>query len=90
MGFNQEKFMQETMSTHYYVNYLGKEIEITTREFDCMKCLAQGRTNKETAKLLGIATTTIENYQEALKNKFKVINRAALIDIYLASDLIVL
>lgn len=42
---------------------------LPAREKDCLRCLIQGKTIKETAKLLGISPRTVEVYLNRLKQK---------------------
>ena len=90
MPFNRRKLEAILKPKHYKLYQKGGNVKITAREFDCLKCLAQGRTNKEIGKILNISPRTVENYHQRLKEKLEVHSNTALIDSYLASDLIVL
>ncbi len=85
-----KKLQQRLMPQHYCILCQGKQVSITKREFDCLKGMAQGRTNKEIGRLLGISPRTIDSYQTRLREKLGVHSKSALIDIYLASELKIL
>ncbi len=88
--FNREKLMQEFKTDHYHIVHKGQRFELTDREFQCLKHCAQGRKDKETARAIGLSPKTVEHYLNNLKVRFSVYSRAELIDIYLASDLVIL
>lgn len=90
MPFNPEKLKEALQVDHYHILYQGKRVAITAREFDCLKGIGQGRTIKETGKLLGISPRTVEGYLNNLKDKLVIDQRSELINIYLSSDLIIL
>ncbi|MEM9242656.1 MAG: helix-turn-helix transcriptional regulator [Pseudomonadota bacterium] len=91
MPFNPEKLEKSLQPKHYNVVYKGKRIGITAREFECLRCLAQGRSNKETAILLGLGSyRAVETYQNNLKERLGMSARSELVDFYLSSDLVVL
>jgi DNA-binding NarL/FixJ family response regulator len=50
--------------------------ELTARESDILRCLAQGYSIRQTARMLGIAPKTVENVQTRLFRKLGVRNRA--------------
>ena len=85
------KKLQQTLTPkHYFILHQGKRVSITKREFDCLKGMAQGRSNKEIGRFLDISPRTIDSYQTRLKEKLAVHSKSALIDIYLASELKIL
>jgi DNA-binding NarL/FixJ family response regulator len=50
--------------------------ELTARESDILRCLAQGDSIRQTARVLGIAPKTVENVQTRLFRKLGVRNRS--------------
>jgi len=50
--------------------------ELTARESDILRCLAQGHSIRQTARALGIAPKTVENVQTRLFRKLGVRNRS--------------
>ncbi|MGI6610171.1 MAG: response regulator [Limnochordia bacterium] len=52
------------------------DIVLTQRERDILSLIAQGQTNKEIAKALGLSQKTVRNYVSSLLAKLKVSNRA--------------
>jgi two-component system response regulator DevR len=52
------------------------DIVLTQRERDIWSLIAQGQTNKEIAKALGLSQKTVRNYVSSLLAKLKVSNRA--------------
>jgi two-component system, NarL family, nitrate/nitrite response regulator NarL len=50
--------------------------ELTAREGDILRCLAQGYSIRQTARVLGIAPKTVENVQTRLFRKLGVRNRS--------------
>jgi DNA-binding NarL/FixJ family response regulator len=50
--------------------------ELTARESDILRCLAQGYSIRQTARVLGIAPKTVENVQTRLFRKLGVRNRS--------------
>jgi DNA-binding CsgD family transcriptional regulator len=51
---------------------------LTTRERDVAKILASGKSHKETARMLGVAPSTIRNQTQSIYTKLEVDNRACL------------
>jgi len=90
MPFDREKFEATVKPRHYRIFHDTREVKITAREFDTLKCLAQGRTNKEAGKILNVSPKTIDVYQIRLREKLHVHRKSDLINIYLASDLVAL
>jgi LuxR family transcriptional regulator, transcriptional regulator of spore coat protein len=52
---------------------------LTSRECEVLRHVATGQSNKEMAKLLGIAPRTVERHIENLRNKIRARNRAHMI-----------
>ena len=52
---------------------------LTNRETEVLRFVATGQSNKEMAKLLGIAPRTVERHIENLRNKIRARNRAHMI-----------
>ncbi|MCH9643637.1 MAG: helix-turn-helix transcriptional regulator [Gammaproteobacteria bacterium] len=90
MPFLREQFNQDIVPKFYSIMHENQQFKITTKEFECLKCCGQGRKDKETAKITNLAPKTVEHYLAGLKEKFSVGSRSQLIDIYLASELVVL
>ncbi len=90
MTLNREACFKNLEIDHYYLMHKGERVKLTKKEFQCLKCCAQGRKDKETARITGLSAKTVEHYLNKLKNDFYVHTRSELIDIYLISDLIVL
>ena len=90
MPFDEKKFDEAVTPSHYTLYHKKRDIKITAQEFECLRCLAQGRTDKETARLLNISDSTVRTYQDRLKQKLRVDTRKELINIFLASELTLL
>src|SRR5262245_53521060 len=43
--------------------------QLTTSEIKCLLLAARGKTSSETAKLLGIQTSTVQSYRKEIKRK---------------------
>ena len=66
----------------YGLNEFDKNVDVpvlTGREREVLRCVATGQSNKEMAKLLGIAPRTVERHIENLRNKIRARNRAHMI-----------
>jgi len=48
---------------------------LTTREFEVLALLADGKENKEIAALLGLQSTTVRGHLESIYLKLQVTNR---------------
>jgi DNA-binding NarL/FixJ family response regulator len=53
------------------------ELALTPREKEILTSISRGHVTKQTARLLGISTRTVENLQSNLFKKLRVHNRAA-------------
>ena len=51
---------------------------LSSREIEVMQAISEGRSNKEIAVLLGVATKTVDNHRSRLMQKLGVHNAAAL------------
>lgn len=53
--------------------------ELTKREIDVLKLVAQGYKNREIAKQLGVAVKTVENHRVNIMNKLALRNTVQMI-----------
>jgi len=51
---------------------------LSTREIEVLQSIAEGKSNKEIGRLLGVATKTVDNHRTRLMQKLGVHNAAAL------------
>jgi DNA-binding NarL/FixJ family response regulator len=51
---------------------------LSTREIEVMQSIAEGKSNKEIAVLLGISTKTVDNHRSRLMQKLRIHNAASL------------
>jgi DNA-binding NarL/FixJ family response regulator len=56
---------------------LGPRQALSAREMEIMQSIAEGKSNKEIAALLGVATKTVENHRGRLMQKLGVHNAAS-------------
>ena len=56
----------------------GKTVHLTPRESEVLQLIAEGKANKETAALLGIAIKTVEKHREHLMAKLGIHDTAGL------------
>lgn len=54
-------------------------LSLTNRECEVLNCVAQGLSNKEAARELGIAPRTVERHIENLRNKIRARNKAHMV-----------
>jgi DNA-binding NarL/FixJ family response regulator len=54
-------------------------IRITERQYDTLKCLINGMSNKEIANELGIKKRTVESHMSELLSKFSMSSRLQLV-----------
>lgn len=59
----------------------GGEVRLSRREKECLQCLLEGITAKETAAKMGLKPRTVESYFENMKNKLGCWNRGDLLQI---------
>jgi DNA-binding CsgD family transcriptional regulator len=52
---------------------------MTSRQFECLVLVAQGKTDREAADVLGISQQTVHKHIEAAKKRFRVHTRIQLV-----------
>jgi DNA-binding NarL/FixJ family response regulator len=57
---------------------LGAAHALSAREIDVLQSIAEGKSNKEIGRLLGVATKTVDNHRTRLMQKLGVHNAASL------------
>jgi DNA-binding NarL/FixJ family response regulator len=57
---------------------LGATHALSAREIEVMQSIAEGKSNKEISRLLGVATKTVDNHRTHLMQKLGVHNAASL------------
>jgi two-component system response regulator NreC len=62
--------------------------ELTTREREVLKLLAEGNSNKKTASILGLSVRTVEHHRLRIMQKLKLKNTTSLIKYALTAGLI--
>ena len=82
-----DAFDNETPISHYYLTGKYSHIYLTRREAECLWYVSQGRTSKETGRIMNLSSRTVESYITNLKVKTGTHWKAELIDIYLQSSL---
>jgi DNA-binding NarL/FixJ family response regulator len=70
---NQNGIYQRIISAAVYRR------ELTKREIDVLKLVAQGYKNREIAKQLGVAVKTVENHRVNIMNKLALRNTVQMI-----------
>lgn len=60
---------------------------LTPRERECVKCLFQGMSAKETAQVLGLSFRTVEVYFEKIKSKLGVRKKSEIIHLLYGDDI---
>jgi DNA-binding NarL/FixJ family response regulator len=61
------------------VDHSARSAEIlSAREIEVMQSIAEGKSNKEIAVLLGVATKTVDNHRSRLMQKLRIHNAASL------------
>lgn len=81
---NIENFVKETKLKKFEI---AGSRSLSSREFQCLSLLSNGRTMKEIGKHLGLSPRTIESYINSIKNKLGCINKSEVIRIFEKSDL---
>lgn len=66
----------------YIFYYQGNIINLTPREYDCLRNLSHGMTAKISAKFLGISPKTVETHLSSVKRKSGLSTRGQLIDLF--------
>lgn len=74
--------------SRYYLRGRYQKIYLTPREASCAFYLLQGKTAKQTAKILNLSHRTIEDVLDRIKNKFGLCYRADLFNALLDGDFI--
>lgn len=64
LGQKQSKIYQQIK-----LDINGFPVDFTQREFECLQCLAQGNSAKQTAEKLAISTRTVESYLSSIRQK---------------------
>jgi len=62
--------------------FKSKNLNLTHREFECLRFLSIGKTYKETAKVMNISPRTIESYVITLKRKLNLSCKSNIIEYY--------
>ena len=57
----------------------ARDLGLTTREYDCLRWTADGKTDRDIAELLGLAVRTVEDHGASLRRKLDAVNRAHLV-----------
>lgn len=68
-----------------YINIINAKYaldgaNLTLREVQCLRLLQQGKTAKQTAKILHLSSRTVESYLENIKSKLNATNRVDLLN----------
>ena len=71
-----------------YVEQAGTEKGLSDREREVLRLIAEGRTYKEMAKVLGVSVKTIETYRERIKEKLGLHTRAEMVRYALEKGLV--
>jgi DNA-binding NarL/FixJ family response regulator len=72
------RFFSPKISQFLGHSELGSAQALSAREMEVMQSIAEGKSNKEIATLLGVATKTVENHRARLMQKLGVHNAASL------------
>lgn len=65
------EFLSQTKIKRYCVNVAGKEVYFPKREAEILALMKEGKTSKESAKVLGIGHRTIERYKDNMKQRLE-------------------
>jgi len=60
----------------------NKVMQLSRREYQCLKLIAQGKTFKESAKTLNISHRTVESHVDHIKTKLNCDSKSELVNIY--------
>lgn len=85
--YRGDAFLHPSMAKVVIQDYLDSsskqqeaaEQGLSDRERDVLRLIAEGRTYKEMAQLLGVSVKTIESYRERIKDKLRLTTRAELV-----------
>lgn len=80
----EDEFFKATKLSHYPIRGKLGDCQLSAREFECLLWAYKGKTAKQTAKILGLSSRTIEDYLINLKSKLGCESKLELYDI--ASD----
>ncbi len=92
-----EIYLSPSISTKVvgkYLNYVGQDIEdvgyfsLTNREREIVRLLAQGRDNKEIARVLDISYRTVETHRSKIMKKLNIHTLAHLVTFAIRSGII--
>ncbi len=76
-------YLSEDLLTSQHDNAFTKESEaikhLSSKEFEVLKMLAEGKSIPECAKILSLSEKTVNNYQTAIRTKLNVETPAALV-----------
>ena len=61
---------------HHRANETLSYVDLSSREMDCLKWSAEGKSDWEIGRILGIAATTVEKHLLAVRTKLNAVNRA--------------
>ncbi|HEV2613940.1 MAG TPA: helix-turn-helix transcriptional regulator [Gammaproteobacteria bacterium] len=65
-----------------YLNRLGYQKNISSREYECLALMAHGKRIKEISLLLKISARTVDTYLINIKQKLKVFGLSHAIEMY--------
>lgn len=69
---------KDELSKHYVFMRDGSYVPLTKREYETLRELIKGKSNKEIAKILSLSPRTIDDYVESIKSKFSFQKKAEL------------
>lgn len=72
LKINTDIFLQTVDTKHFYINVDGNELQLSTREFECSKLLAQGYSIKKISDILNITPRTVRQYISNAKLKLSI------------------
>jgi DNA-binding NarL/FixJ family response regulator len=76
-------YLSDDLLSRQYDNTLTKESEaikqLSSKEFEVFKMLAEGKSIPECAKILCLSEKTVNNYQTAIRSKLKAETPAVLV-----------
>jgi DNA-binding CsgD family transcriptional regulator len=84
----QTEKAQQFQVNEYHFLVEGREVRLSSREYECYKGLLAGKTAKECAAELQVSIKTIEGYLANLRHKLGCSSRSELFSKALALDLI--
>lgn len=87
-SINYQEFLNELQLKKYPIEAKNNRINLTKREFECLFWCVNGKTAKETARILSLSPRTVEDYIKNIKQKLGCESKIELIDIALRNPLI--